>query len=446
MAWPEYAAAYAAVHRVGAAALHLSPDLGADEVRRRLLEVRPAGLLHGPGADPGPLRDTVSFVVRARDCAVSGRGAVDVDYPPETLSDVFYTSGTTGPAKAMLVSHANLGFGRGLNKVAAESFDQEAPVVAPMPLGTAPSAGMTAIFALTTTSTIVVCDPDDPRVVAGTVAGTRAASLMVTPRLLMGMVDGRDWEGHDLGSLTSIGVASAQLPSRYGRAVAQHLPHAGVMVTYGGGSEAIPANIRGRYDSRQPWCVGRPSPGTRLRLLPFDGDRSLAATLPEVPAGEPGRVVLTHEAPQRRFLDPAHDSGVYVGGWIVTNDLAALEPDGTVRIVDRGEDAIRTADGLVSSLALENGLYEHPDVRDAAVVSTGPGGAVVGYVVLAQRSAASGGDVLAAAAAAGAERPDRVEVLPALPRSAQGGKVLKRLLPPRNAADRTGRTSPDAHH
>ncbi len=444
MAWDEYAPAYSAVHRVGATALQLSPPLGRAEIRRRCAEVAPIGILHGPGlaADANDT-GTGAWVVRARDAAVHGAGPVDGDVGPQTLADIFYTSGTTGPAKAICVSHGNLGYGRGLNRVAAEAFDLQAPIVAPMPLGTAPSAGMVAIFAETTTSTIVVCPADDAEQVAAAVARSRAGSLMVTPALLMAMIDQRAWERHDLSSLTSIGVASAALPSRYGRALAAQLPHAGVMVTYGGGSEAIPANIRGAYDPQHPGRMGRPSPGTRVRLVDPSADVADAAHLPPVPAGTPGRVVLAHEAPPRQFLDPRNDVGVYVDGWVVTNDLATIDPDDdTFVLVDRAEDALAGPDGPISSLAAENLLFEHPQVREAAVVTAAGSDQRIGFAVLATGSTATADEVLAAATAAAAATrasarigvgdspaaPDRVELLPALPRGPLGGKVLKRVL------------------
>lgn len=429
-AWQEYMVAYAAVHRVGATAVHLSPELGWTEVRRRIEEVQPVALLHGPGVELGPVAGVARWAARAQECRTVRGAAVEVDFSPETLSDIFYTSGTTGPAKALCVSHANLGFGRGLNLVAAESFDLEAPIVAPMPLGSSASAGMSAIFALTTSSTIVVCPWEDARQVAATVTRTRAGSLMATPALVMAMVDARVWEQHDLASLTSIGVASAQLPSRYGRALEDHLPNAGIMVTYGGGSEAIPANIRGRYEHRRPGTVGVPSTGTRLRIVPHRPARYAAPSLPDVPPGEPGRVLLTHEAPQRRFLDPTNDAHVYVDGWVVTNDLARITPhDSKVQVLDRAEDAIWTEAGPVSSLSIENALFEHPHVRDAAVVVGRHPPGIVGFVVLDPTSLASAEEVLRVAAE---HHPhptvDQVQVLPGLPRGAQGGKVLKRVL------------------
>ena len=373
------------------------------------------------------------WATRARESARLDGPPVDVEIGPDTASDVFHTSGTTGPPKAMLVTHGDLGFGRGLDKVAAEAFDGGAPIAAPMPLGSAASAGMVAIFALTSPSTIVVCPADDPEEVAATIARTGAGSLMATPALVMAMVDLEVWQRHDLSTLTTIGVASAQLPPRYGRALAQHLPQAAVLVTYGGGSEAIPANIRGAYDPARPGCVGRPSPGTTLRLVAAGAGEPVALDLPDVAPGEVGRVVLRHEAPLRRFLDPVNDRGVYVDGWVVTNDLARLDPeDGLVRVFDRGEDAIPTRGGLLSSLAVERLLFEHPDVREAAVVA-GPGGdddELIGFVVLRSGSTATGQDVLAAAArydGAGL-RPGRLHRLAELPRGPQGGKVLKREL------------------
>jgi acyl-coenzyme A synthetase/AMP-(fatty) acid ligase len=151
--------------------------------------------------------------------------------------------------------------------------------------------------------------------------------------------------------------------------------------------------------------VGRPGPGTDLRLLGDDGR--------EVPPGEVGEVVLRHGAPRRRYLTGDGN----LDGWIRTGDLARLGPDGDVFFFDRGVDAIRTGDRLVSSLEVESAIYDHPGVEQVAVI--GVAGRIVAVVV----GDAPDLDTFLAEQ----HRPHTIHFVADLPRG-PGGKVLKNHL------------------
>lgn len=392
--WADYAVAYLGVLKAGGTATHLNDDLDPAELARRLGHADPVLVIRG---------DTVSRPgLSVAEIETGDDSPVDVGLGPDDIADILYTSGTTGPPKAVLNPHGNLSFGRGPGSVSAEVFDAAAPVLSPTRLGTVYSAGAVGIFALTTTAPILLCDTEDVERMAALIAAHRAGSAMLTPWAAMRMVLTRVGERHDLSSVTTVGVASANLPAKYARALLAMMPHAKLMTAYGGGSEAVPASIRTFYDPAKPTCVGRPGPGTELRLLDGDGR--------EVAPGEAGEVVLRHGAPRRRYLTgPVSDAD----GWIRTGDLARLGPDGEVHFVDRGVDAIRTADGrLVSSLELEGALYDHPGVEQAAVI--GVRGGILALVV---------GDAPDLAAAF----PHPVRFVADLPRG-PGGKVLKNRL------------------
>jgi fatty-acyl-CoA synthase len=111
--------------------------------------------------------------------------------------------------------------------------------------------------------------------------------------------------------------------------------------------------------------VGVPSPGVELRLVDADG-----AVLPwdGAAVGE-----LESRGPWviRAYLDPDDDANEtrFDDGWLRTGDLARIEPDGTVEIVDRLKDLIKSGGEWISSLDLERAISAHPDVSEVAVAA-----------------------------------------------------------------------------
>lgn len=371
MDWIDYAVAYLAVLKAGATAVHLNDELPGEELRRRWEQVEPVGVLHGVGGVP--VRDVAAWTVPALDTAVAS--TPDVVIGPDDIADVLYTSGTTGPAKPFLNPHGNLAFGRGLGEVAKASFDAGSPLLMPMALGTAESAGTVGIFALTTTAPLVVCPPEDVERIGQLIEELKIGSVMLRPWLASRMAAAGVGDRYDLSTITTVGIASGALPAALARQVYAMAPNTRIMTAYGGGSEAVPANVRAIYDPQRPTCMGRPSPGTEV-LVVDEQDRP-------VEAGVVGELWMRTAAPRRRYLDPAMDEQIHVDGWVRTRDLGRVNSDGEVFFFDRGSDAIRTPAGPVSSLEVEAILYEHPAVRQAAVVGVaGPDGTVIHAVVV----------------------------------------------------------------
>lgn len=430
--WSGYAIAYFGVLKAGATATHLNGSLDQDELARRLGHAEAVGLIHSADEAPPalPAGATPRWLATVPELDQGDHTPVDVTLAADDIADILYTSGTTGPAKPLTNPHGNLSYGRGPGAVLQETFTSSAPILTPMPLGTVFSAGTVGIFALTTTAPILVCPADDVELMGELIERHRVGSVMLTPWNAMRIVDTRVGERHDLSSVITIGIASAQLPARYARQLLDLMPEAEIMTAYGGGSEAVPASIGTDYDPDRPTRVGRPRPGTRLRLLDEDGA--------PVRRGQVGEVWLHTRAPKRLHLDPALNARTHVDGWTRTGDLAYLGPRKEVYFFDRGNDAITVAGRLVSSIEVENALYEHPAVHEAAAIAVADAehGQEVVAVVCVSDPTVDGERLRAFAAGrlAPHQVPRTVHVVDELPRGPMG-KVLKRQLRARYAAD-----------
>jgi long-chain acyl-CoA synthetase len=176
----------------------------------------------------------------------------------------------------------------------------------------------------------------------------------------------------------------------------------------------------------RPGSIGPPLPGVDVRLVDVDGG--------DVLQGDPGEIFVRGP---NVFLGYWHDDeatkrALTDDGWLRTGDVAVVEENGELRLVDRAKDLVIVSGFNVYPVEVEDVLREHPDVADAAVVgepSERSGEAVLAYVVAAPRATI---DTTALAehcahALARYKCPARYEVVDQLPRTL-AGKVLRREL------------------
>jgi fatty acid CoA ligase FadD36 len=191
--------------------------------------------------------------------------------------------------------------------------------------------------------------------------------------------------------------------------------------------------ISSRADGeRRPGTVGVPLPGVRTRLAPVEQDAGpFAGAADDSGIGE---LQLTGPTLFAGYLGrPEATADAYTpDGWFRTGDIAAIDPDGTHRIVGRAStDLIKSGGYRIGAGEVENALLDHPAVHEAAVVGvphTDLGQEIVAYVVADGVAEPDLIDFVARHLSAH-KRPRRVRFLDALPRNAMG-KPQKKLLPP----------------
>jgi fatty-acyl-CoA synthase len=404
--WSEYAVAYQAVLAIGAVALHLSPRLDGDEIRRRIEECAAALLLCSTGAEAaGPVPHTTPAA-----CEIDTGGPLPVLAEPSAPAEILYTSGTTGPAKPIANAHATLAHGH--RRTAGRVFDPDRAMLAPMPICTASSASLAGMFALATASPIIVAAPDDTDAIGAALTAGDIGSLMVTPWTARRITE--TYRGPN-GDVASIGIASAPLPPAFARDLAEVFPAAAINTAYAQ-NEVVPAVVLGQYDPERPLALGRPGPGTEIAVRDTGGEDCSPGVL--------GEIWMRHTAVRRRWRwgQTPPDAP---GEWIGTGDFGHLDAEGTLHLFDRGGDRMATANGPVSSIAIENALYDHPGVREAAAFRADD--AIVAVVAGTVADLAAVEARLKEGVLSGID--DRIEVVAhdALPRGVTG-KVLKARL------------------
>ena len=349
----------------------------------------------------------------------------------DDLAALCYTSGTTGAPKGVAYTHKALY----LHTMAAGLADGHAigrrdRVVHLVAMFHANAWGV-PLAAFMVGADQILPGPQ-PRVadVAAIVERERATYLGMVPTLAVDLVAHARRNGIDLTSLRAL-VLGGSTPSReLVRAIEEDLAvpafqgwgmtETSPMATFSRPEPEATPDERYAQIQRQ----GRLLPGLRWRLVDEDGA--------DVPHDGISRGELLLRGP---WVASAYFRGdrpeAFVDGWLRTGDVATIDPEGRLRVVDRVKDLIKSGGEWISSLALEQALLESPGVADVAVVAV-PHERWQERPVAVVVPDADGVDTTKVLAALDGRVPrwwcpDRVEIVDALPRTSVG-KVDKRRL------------------
>jgi long-chain acyl-CoA synthetase len=277
----------------------------------------------------------------------------------DDLAALLYTGGTTGRAKGVPLTHANL-WHAGWAGYQATADDRLGRTLVPLPLAHA--------FGLLVTVT-GMHDPEpglavlqrwfDPVAFCELIAEHRLEQATVVPTMLRLLLT-LPLERYDLSSLQRVVCGSAPLPPAVLEAFEARVPSATVCEGYGLTETAAAATVN-RRTHRKVGTVGTPLPGTELRIVGDDGQ--------EVPAGTPGEVWIRSAACATGYRGGDADGTTFTpDGWVRTGDVGAVDEEGFLTILDRLKDLVIRNGFNVYPRDVEEALGEHDLVAAAAVV------------------------------------------------------------------------------
>jgi acyl-CoA synthetase (AMP-forming)/AMP-acid ligase II len=351
----------------------------------------------------------------------------DVRCGGDELAGIFYTGGTTGFPKGVMLSHANLLVST-LGSCATGNF----VVPGGRLLHAAPMFHLADLAAWMGRNLIggshLMVPMFTPDGVIAAIEEHRPTDALLVPTMLQLLVDTPAVKEADLSSLRKVLYGASPISEGLLERIGRALPHVQLTQAYGMTELAPVATMLGPEEHADPVLrrsAGRAAPHALVRIVDVDDK--------EVPRGQVGEIVVTGgHVMQGYWGKPAETAAAVVDGWMHTGDGGRMDEKGYVFVVDRIKDMIVSGGENVYSAEVESAITTHPAVAACAVIGVPDDewGERVHAVVVLQPSATLELDELrehCKERIAGYKSPRSLEVVDALPVSG-AGKVLKREL------------------
>lgn len=349
------------------------------------------------------------------------------DIVPTNADDtavLLYTSGTTGRAKGAELSHFQLYMNCSIAGRVFEVRDDDVSL-AVLPFFHVFGLSSVVNVAVYHGGTMSVVPRFDVQAVVDAIERDRISVFVGVPTMFWAML-AADTTGRDLSSLRVACSGGAAIAGPVLEAFEQRFGIA-VLEGYGLSESASTTTMNPSPDDRRVLSIGKPIWGVQTRIVD-EFDQSVPAGAEHV-----GEIVIRgHNITQGYYKRPDETAEAFRGGWFHTGDLGYADSDGFLYIVDRKKDLVIRGGFNVYPREVEELLYTHPAIAEAAVIGRPDerlGEEVVAVVSLKQGHAATADEIreFARSALAGYKYPRDVYIVAELPKGATG-KILKRDL------------------
>jgi acyl-CoA synthetase (AMP-forming)/AMP-acid ligase II len=435
----EFAVTWFAATSIGAVVTTVNPQYKADEMARQLRQTGARWMVATSGPVEQKLRTVIFETAIAGTFligepvpgtvpfeslyATASAGAPTVPVSPSDLAMLPCSSGTTGVAKSVELTHRNL-VASLCQSWPAHQVSEDDVVMAALPLFHIYGLQITLNLALLAGATVVILPRFELGAFLRAMQDHGVTRAEVVPPIVLGLATADVVADYDLSTLRLVTSAAAPLGGDLARACARRLgcrvKQAYGMTEVSGGTHIAPDVGPDRPDS-----IGPALPGVECRIVD-------PATGVDLPPGEPGELLVRTPGAMRGYLgDPGASSAtIDPDGWLHTGDVVTADADGWYHVTDRVKELIKYKAYQVAPAELEAVLLTHPAVADVAVVRRPDalaGEVPKAFVVL--RTPAPAPELMAwvAERVAPYKRVRRIEFVDSIPRS-PAGKTLRRLL------------------
>jgi long-chain acyl-CoA synthetase len=279
----------------------------------------------------------------------------------DTLAGLFYTGGTTGASKGVMLTHRNLVANSFHTAIAfGLTSEDRSLIMAPM----FHAAGTVAALINIWLGATQVITPFDPALVLDLVEREAITSMLGVPTMLAALAEEQLARPRDTGSVRLFAHGGSPVASEVIRRAHAAFPNAELVEVFGA-TELAPLATVQRHEERlldQPAIrsCGHPIVGVDVRVFRNDGT--------EAPLGEVGEVVVQGPNVMLGYWNKAtQTAAALVNGWYRSGDLGYMDENANLYLVDRAKDMIISGGENVYSSEVEEALYAHPMVLEAAV-------------------------------------------------------------------------------
>lgn len=281
----------------------------------------------------------------------------------DDLAYILYTSGTTGSPKGAMMTHGNV-LAMSYNRILADDLTSASRVYLPFPLSF--TGGLVSMWAPTYVggATLVLDTTVEPARALQVIQDQAITNFAAVPVIWEMIVQHPEFADYDLSTLVVIGSGGASVPE----ALLQRLQDAGLPMSQGYGlteGAGLNAWLRAEDAQRKLGSCGRPMMHTRMRTV----DPEHATELVDVPAGEVGELIIKGPEVMVGYWNaPEATAATLVDGWLRTGDLARIDDEGYVFVVDRSKDMLISGGLNVYPAEIEAMIAGIDGVAESAVI------------------------------------------------------------------------------
>lgn len=384
--------AYFGVPQLGAILLPLNIRLSAEELSYILNDASPKVLFFDPESIPLvealrakavsiehaiSLRDTKPAWAHAKfyDDLIAASEPAEIDFrgiDENSVAELFYTSGTTAHPKGVMLTHRNLYLHAFY--AAARLADRDGLVhLYTVPLFHVNSWGAPHIVTLVGGRHVMI-RKFDPVSVMELVQRERVTRLHGVPTMLIAMLNDPAFGRYDLASLREVMMGGAPSSTALIREIERKIPSAKALCGYGL-TETSPVIVTSHpkaHLAREPEEVriahqasaGYALAGAEVRVVDIKGNDVRRDAI------EVGEVITRSDVVMAGYWNQPEATAQSIrDGWFHTGDLATIDEEGFILIVDRAKDMILSGGENIASAEIERVLYQHPSVLECAVIA-----------------------------------------------------------------------------
>ena len=440
-----YLESFLALYKAGLVWVRLNYRLGVSELGNMMADSQATALIHGP--EFAGTADEICQAVPEVNLRISQAPGVGLPYeetlaagdpgePPvevgeEDISDIWYTSGTTGEPKGIMITHRNI-----ITCVQYLLSDvywitEEDKLLT---VGALSHAGSVRVLPFMLRGGLnVLHGKFDPLTIFETVEQEGITDISTVPTMLFALMDHPERANHDLSSLKTITYAGAPTPVErikeavkiFGPILDQSFGQAESIITI----THLPKHEHIIEDhperEKRLASVGREYPGVEINVVDDQGK--------ECPPGEIGEIITRSDLVMKGYWNrPKQTVEALKDGWLYTGDLGYLDENGYLFLLDRKHGKIISGGLNVYPREVEEVLAQHPAIAEACVFGVSDpkwGEAVTAAVTLREGHEAAAEELVkfCKERIASYKTPKKVHILKSLPKNAYG-KILQREL------------------
>jgi long-chain acyl-CoA synthetase len=361
----QYLEVYYAVPAAGFVLVPLNSRWSSAELRYALEDSQTKVLI--TDRDASDLADIVPHIVQLPGgyedlVADAPEHALGVGFDENHLAGLFYTGGTTGASKGVMLTHRNLiANAQNMQAVGRLTADDTWLVVAPLFHAAGTVAALATVWVA---GRHVVLGAFDPAGALDLIEREAVTTTLAVPTMLAAIADEQLARPRDVSSMRMLSHGGSPCATEVVRRTARAFPGAELIHLYGATETAPIATALPHeelhLDSDLIRSCGQPSVGVEVKVIDAD-DR-------DAPAGTVGEIVVRGPNVMQGYWNkPEQTAAALHDGWYRSGDLGYADENSFIFLVDRAKDMIVTGAENVYSTEVEDAIYSHPAVVEAAV-------------------------------------------------------------------------------